>query len=134
MPVVENISYSYKNEKSISAPPRVRLDISNALLPSAKASTAVGVVAVGLMAYYLHQKSEYADLYRAAITQSGRRDYYAKQKSPARNAVICGIAGGLCLSAGGTLFFLERRQKKTKAVSLRPVVGEETGIVASIAF
>jgi hypothetical protein len=134
LPIVENIAYSYKNEKLVNAPRRINLDMTNLLLPSAKAATAVGVAAFGLMAYYLHQKGEYADLYHAAITQAGRRDYYERQKTPARNAILCGITGGLWLSAGGTLFALDHRRKNQKTLSLRPVVGEENGILASISF
>jgi hypothetical protein len=137
MPVVENISYSYsynKKEKAAPVSQNHQSDKSNWIQPSAKIITAAGVATLGFMAYFLHQKGEYVDLYSSAMTQAKRREYYEKQKGPAQNAVICGIAGGIWLSTGGALFIMNHNFKRTKAIAIRPIIGDENGILASIEF
>jgi hypothetical protein len=134
MPVDENISYSYKNEKQGNAPKKDRIDMAKFLLPSSKAAAVTGVAALCFMTYYLHQKSEYVSLYRATQSQAMRKEYYEDQKPLARSAIICGITGGVLLSAGGVLLVLDRNWKKGKTISLSPIIGRENGILAMIEF
>jgi hypothetical protein len=104
------------------------------LLPSAKATTITGVAALCAMAYFIHQKNEYASLYRNAKSQTMIKDYYENQKSFSQNAIITGIAGGVMLSTGGVLFVVNYHRTKAKTIALSPIIGRETGIMAMIDF
>jgi hypothetical protein len=127
MPVTENLSYNY--EKQGRALKNTQSNVTW-FLPSAKAATVTGGAAICLMAYCLHQKSEYATLYRNSQSQIERKDYYEKQKPFSRNAILSGIAGAVMLSAGGAFFVLDYSQKNRKNCSLYPFFGAENGILA----
>jgi hypothetical protein len=134
LPVHENISFCFNNEKPKTIPKKGQTDITKPLLPTAKVTTITGLAALCFMTYYLHQKDEFVSLYRAAKSQKERDEYYERQKPLSRNAMISGLVGGVMLSTGGVLLFLDHNQKKKKNISLRPIIGPGNGISLSIDF
>ena len=134
LPINENISYCYKNEKPRNIPKKGQTDITKLLVPTIKATTVTGIASLCLMTYYLHQKNEYVSLYRTANSQRERDDFYEKQKPFSWNAIISGIVGGVMLSTGGALFVLDHNQMKKKKISLCPIIGPENGVAVSFDF
>jgi len=135
LPVVDNLSFHYQNEQHGDAPPKKDLTKeTNWLFPVAIVTTAVGVGALGFMAYFLAQRSNYISLYNNAQSQSARADYFDKQKAHSRNAMISGIPGGILLVAGGVMFIADYNQKKDKNISLYPIIGSEIGIAVGYEF
>jgi hypothetical protein len=138
LPVVESISFNYngndKNGKRAKALPELKIDKTKWLQPSVKAAAVAGITALCFMAYFLHQETQYADLYSAASTQMERKYFYEEQNHQMQNAVISGITGCLTLSASGALLVWDHHRKKLVNISLRPAIVGENRIMATIEF
>jgi hypothetical protein len=132
MPVVDNLAFHYGNEQQ-GAPPHAKDQTKTGtwLMPAAIVTTVAATAALGFMAYYLQQSSNYGSLYNNATSQPVRMDYSDKQKSQSRNAVISGIAGGVLLTTGAVLFIVDHNQKKEKNISFCPIIGSEVGILVA---
>jgi hypothetical protein len=136
MPVVDNLAFNYENGKrddSTPKPQKVRK--SSLLLPVTIGVTAVtGAAALGLMGYYLQQRSASISSYDKATTQIARSDYIEKINLNTRNAVIYGVTGGVLLGTAGVLGVVYYNEKKEQKVSVCPIIGPETGLVVGFAF
>jgi hypothetical protein len=134
MPGSENLSYGDTINKQGNPYQLDQSDKTKRLLVTAKTATITGVSAFCAMAYYLHEKSEYASLYHAAQSQNKRKEYYENQKPLSRNAIIAGIVGTVMLSTGGVLFVMDHHRRHGKNISLSPMIGRENGFLAMVEF
>ena len=133
LPVVDNLAFHYVNEQHGDASHKKgQSERTTWLLPAAIVTSVAGAAAIGFMAYFLHQRSNYVSLYNNTASKYARMDYFEKQKSQSRNAAISGIAGGVLLATGGVMFVVDHNQKKEKTISLCPIIGSEAGVL--IAF
>jgi hypothetical protein len=102
--------------------------------PVAVLAGVMGLAALGVSAYYFHQKSIYASNYETSTMQSQMDDMVAKQKSSQQTAIIFAFTAGILEAGGLTLFIRDKETAKPKSLSLSPVLGNSNGFIARIEY
>jgi hypothetical protein len=96
--------------------------------PVAIVTGATGLAALGVSCYFFYKKNGYARKYSQSVSQSEMNDLVTKQESSLRAASISAV-GGILMCAGGVwLYILDRKNEKSKKISISPLRGNLNGM------
>ena len=93
-----------------------------------------GIAALGLSGYFLSQKIHYASEYNSATAQPEQDGFVEKQKSALTNSIIFAAAGCVLVPVGIVLYISDSNDQKQRKLSFQPIIGNKTGIIASLSF
>jgi hypothetical protein len=107
---------------------------SRGFIAGGSAAFAVGLGALGLMAYGLARGSQLENDYRQAGAREQRDAISDDIVTANRIAIAGGVIGGLLTTAGATMLVVGVRGRQQRRFAVSPAIGRRMGVTAKVRF